>query len=157
MLCEPRPHAPRHQAPPRTPARVYFRDFILDPLLTEALHSPHLLLRSATYPLNAEDCGSSLTDKDGALGHQPARFSNDVDGDSITTCIEDDDQDIVVVKRVIDRTKVAWLLILLLITSPALGIGVGMCSHNADVGIAVSAGVFALASFVQGLVAWVQG
>ena len=49
------------------------------------------------------------------------------------------------------------MLILLLFFSPALGIGVGICSHDADVGIAVSAGVFAVASFVQGLVVWVQG
>ena len=73
------------------------------------------------------------------------------------TCIEPDDQEIIVIIRVSDRAKVAWLLIMLLFFSPTLGIGVGVCSHNADVGIAVSAGIFALASFVQGLVAWVQG
>lgn len=84
-------------------------------------------------------------------------MSNDLDRKSTITCIEHNDQEIIVVKRVIDRAKIAWLLILLLSFSPLLGIGVGICSHNADVGIAVSAGIFALASFVQGLVAWVQG
>ena len=49
------------------------------------------------------------------------------------------------------------MLILLLFLSPVLGLGAGICSRNAKVGFAVSASVFALASFVQGLVAWIQG
>ena len=103
---------------------------------------------------------SSPIDDDSTIGHQPAqpaRLSNDLDINSTITCIEHDNHEIIVVRRVIDRAKVAWLLILLLFFSPLLGIGVGFFSHNADVGIAVSAGIFALASFVQGLVAWVQG
>ena len=64
---------------------------------------------------------------------------------------------VVVIKRTIDKNKVAVLLALLLIISPTLGLVVGLCSHNAELGITVSAGVFALASFIQGLAAWVQG
>lgn len=158
--------------PPISPSPVYLQDFTLDPLLTEALHSPHLLLRSGTYPLDVDALRSlppdgnsilghqpahPLTDGNSTIGHQPARFSNDLDDKSTITYIEHEDHEIIVVRRVIDRAKVAWLLILLLFFSPILGIGVGIFSHNADVGIAVSAGVFALASFVQGLVAWVQG
>ena len=56
-----------------------------------------------------------------------------------------------------DKANVAWVLILLLIASPGLGIAIGLCSHSADVGVAASAGIFALASFIQGLVAWLQG
>lgn len=146
-----------HYGPPVPPSRVYVQGFTLDPLLTEALRNPHLLLRPTTYPLNVDAFGSSPADSNTTLGHKSAQFTNELDGNSTITCIEHDGQDIIVVRRVIDRAKVAWLLILLLFLSPALGIGVGICSHNADVGIAVSAGIFALASFVQGLVAWVQG
>ena len=47
----------------------------------------------------------------------------------------------------------------LVILSPdtAHEIAVGLCSHSADVGIAASAGIFALVSFIQGLIAWLQG
>lgn len=155
IQCGPQPRSRGNQGPPISPPRVYLQDFTLDPLLTEALHNPQLPLHPAAYSLNADYSGSSPADNDKALCHQP--FSNDVDSNSIITCIEHDGQEIIVVRSVIDRAKVAWLLILLLLFSPALGIGVGICSHNADVGIAVSAGVFALASFVQGLVAWIQG
>ena len=64
---------------------------------------------------------------------------------------------IIVIRRVIDKVKTARLLMVLLIISPGLGIAVGVCSHNAEVGIAVSAGFFALASFVQGVAASLQG
>lgn len=155
--CGPRPRSRGKQGPPISPSRVYLEDFTLDLLLTESLHNPHLLLRSASYPLNADYFGSATADNDKALGHQPAQSSNDVDDKSTSTCIELEGQEVIVVRRVIDRAKVAWLLILLLFFSPALGIGVGICSHNASVGIAVSAGIFALATFVQGLVTWIQG
>lgn len=61
---------------------------------------------------------------------------------------------VLVIRRVINKTKVAWLLIILLVLSPGLGLIVGLCTHKAEVGIAVSAGVFALAAFLQGLAAW---
>ena len=99
-----------------------------------------------TYPLDVDN-----------LGYETAHCSNALDSKSTRTCIEYNNQKVIVIKQVIDKAKVAWLLILLLFLSPVLGIGVGICSHNAEVGIAVSAGVFALASFVQGLVAWIQG
>lgn len=135
---DPQPCPSGNRAPPIPPPRLCLQDFTLDSLLTEALHNPQLLLRSESYPLNVTNIGSSSDDK------------------SSSTSIYCDEQ-VLVVRRVIDRSKVAWLLILLLFLSPVFGIGVGICSHNADVGIAVSAGMFALATFVQGLVAWVQG
>lgn len=185
--CGPRSNCPGLQGPRIPPSRVYLQDFALDPLLTEAFHNSHLLLRSAAYPLWVDSFGSSPAGNVERVGNSPARLSNDTDGRSTSACIEQDgpvdsksvgnciehdgpvdkkspstciehgSREVIVVRHIIDRTKVAWLLLLLLFFSPALGIGVGICSHNADVGIAVSAGVFALASFVQGLVAWIQG
>ena len=148
MYCGPRPCCAGHRGPP---FRIYLGDFTLDPLLTEALYNPHLVLRSVAYPLDIDNVGSLPVPNSKVSDHLNA------DDKTPSTCIEPGDQEIIVVRRVIDRAKVAWLLILLLFFSPTLGIGIGVCSHNADVGIAVSAGIFALASFVQGLVAWVQG
>ena len=103
--------------------------------------------------LSPQPTGTSI----GIDAKSASTYIERIDSISTTTCIEDLDQDIIVIKQIIDRTKVAWLLILLLLFSPALGIVVGVCSHNAEVGIAASAGIFALASFVQGLVAWIHG
>lgn len=63
-------------------------------------------------------------------------------------------QSVLVVGQVLDKTKVARLLVSLLIISPALGIFVGICTHRVEVGVAVSAAVFALIALVQALAAW---
>ena len=63
-------------------------------------------------------------------------------------------REVIVIRKILDKTKITTFLIFLLIISPALGLAVGMCAHKAEVGIAVSAGIFALASFLQGLAAW---
>ena len=154
MYCGPPPCCGRHCGPP---FRIYLGDFTLDPLLTEAFYNPHTLLRSVDYPLDIDNVGSLPGLNNKGFDHLPEPICSDANDKTSSTCIEPDDQEIIVIRRVIDRAKVAWLLILLLFFSPTLGVGVGVCSHNADVGIAVSAGIFALASFVQGLVAWVQG
>ena len=52
------------------------------------------------------------------------------------------------IRRVIDRAKVAVLLLLLLLFSAALMLVVGVYFDDAEFGIAVSVGVFTLASFV---------
>lgn len=104
------------------------------PLLTEAFHDPQLLYRESP----------SLAFGD----FRPTPYKK------VTDTLEG--HQVIVVRRIIDKFKIAWLLVSFLILSPCLGIVVGTCSHNADVGVAVSAGVFALASFVQGLIAWVQ-
>ena len=154
MYCGPRPCCAGHSGPP---FRIHLEDFTSDPLLTEALYNPHLFLCSVDYPLDIDNVGSlpGLNNKE--FDHLPEDICSGADDKTSRTCSEPDDQEIIVVRRVIDRAKVAWLLILLLFFSPTLGIVVGVCANNADVGIAVSAGIFALASFVQGLVAWVQG
>lgn len=150
-------HLPGHQGPPIPPPRVYLQDFTLDPLLTEALQDPHILFPPATYPLGVDKLRSSPSENDRVPGHRRPQYNTKGHCESGSTCVEQRSQDVIVIRRVIDRAKVAWLLFLLLLFSLALGLVVGVCSHDAKVGIAVSAGVFALASFVQGLVAWVHG
>jgi len=64
---------------------------------------------------------------------------------------------VIVIRKILDKAKIALLLIFMLIISPGLGLVAGFCTHKAEVGIAVSAGVFALASLLQGLAAWFHG
>lgn len=115
--------------------RACLQDFTYNSLLTEALHDPHIMFRKTIGHLNDVSSVMAATGLDESL----------------------EGRRIIVVQRVIDKVKISWILISLLVVSPRLGIVVGICSHNADVGIAVSAGVFALATFVQGLAAWIQG
>ena len=82
-----------------------------------------------------------------------------------STGIEDyQGQRIIVIRRVLDKFKIARLLILLLLISPALGTVVALFTHGAGVelaestavGVAVSAAIFALASFLQALATWLE-
>ena len=116
-------------------SRVYLCDFTKDILLTEAFHNPKVIFRSTNSGHE-----SSLLDICSIRAHEDLRG-----------------QEIIVVRQIVDKANVARVLILLLIASPGLGIAIGLCSHNADAGIAASAGIFALASFTQGLIAWLQG
>ncbi|KAL8801610.1 MAG: hypothetical protein Q9182_004340 [Xanthomendoza sp. 2 TL-2023] len=62
-----------------------------------------------------------------------------------------------VVYTVLDKEKIAWLFLFMSsILSPALGFIFGRSTQRAEVGVAVGAGVFALASFLQGLAAWLH-
>ena len=65
--------------------------------------------------------------------------------------------EVITIRHELDRCKVAWLLMLLLMLSPGLGLAVGWASQRADVGVGVSAAVFALASFLQGWFVWLDG
>ena len=65
-------------------------------------------------------------------------------------------QSVIVIDRELDKLKVVWLLSPLLVVSPGLGLVIGLRSHNAEVGLAVSAVIFALASCFQGVVAWLN-
>ena len=116
-------------------SRVYLCDFTKDIILTEAFNNPRIVFRSTDTGL--ERC---LLDTPSIRAHE------DLKG-----------HEIIVIRQIIDKANVARVLILLLIASPGLGIAIGLCSHSADVGIAASAGIFALASFIQGLIAWLQG
>lgn len=62
-----------------------------------------------------------------------------------------------VVSQVLDKAKVAWFLVLLLIISSPLGIIAGIRSHRVDVGFAVNTGVFVMVATLQSLAAWMLG
>lgn len=63
-------------------------------------------------------------------------------------------QNVIVFRCVLDKEKTTWLLMCLLIMSPVVGILVGLFSHQSEVGVAVGAAIFAVASFLQGLAVW---
>lgn len=116
-------------------ARVSLCDYHYDWQLTEAYYCPQTLKWDADHIVRND------------------RFSVK----PTSTHCDISRQDVIVITSVLDKTRIAWLLIFLLIISPSLGLIVGLLSHNAATGIAVSAGVFALASFLQGLAVWFQG
>lgn len=112
--------------------QVSIQDFKQDWLLTRAFQHPPLLSQCIDYPTRNHRFTTNPKVTESKLNQQ----------------------DVLVIRRIIDKTKVARLLIILLILSPGLGLIIGLCTHKAEVGIAVSAGVFALAAFLQGLAAW---
>lgn len=103
-------------------------------LLTEAFHNPKLLVRATHY----------IADK-----NQLA-----IEANSVNERLKG--QKVVIIRRVLHKRLIAWVLIVLLLISPGLGTAVGMCSHRLDVGVAVSAGIYALASFLLALAKWFQ-
>lgn len=105
-----------------------------DSILTEAFLDPKLMVHERTY---AQD---------------NKRFA--IAGSERRTHLIG--KEVILIRRVFDKRKIAWLLVSMLIVSPAIGTLVGTYSHRADVGVAVSAGIFALASFLQGLLAWLR-
>ncbi|KAL8768012.1 MAG: hypothetical protein Q9209_005683 [Squamulea sp. 1 TL-2023] len=62
----------------------------------------------------------------------------------------------IVIRLHLVKSKVVCLLCVLLITSPVVGVVIGLASHRADVGVAASTVLIALASLLQGLAAWFQ-
>lgn len=103
-------------------------------LLTEALQNPRILANELPF---ISKCESLLIE----TGNE---FHN-LGG-----------QEVLVIHTVADKQKIAWFLLLFLILSPVLGFLVGRLCHQAEVGVAVSAGIFALATFLQGLAAWLH-
>ena len=109
------------------------RGYKHDTLFTQALEQPALLSRQADY-----------------LSHH--------EGFTVVSTITRDlhGQSVIVINRELDKLKVLWLLSPLLVVSPGLGLVIGLRSHNAEVGLAVSAVIFALVSCFQGVVAWLN-
>ena len=103
-----------------------------DSLLTEAFHNPKLLFRETNYVADNYHLAIERSGADPKMEGQRVIF----------------------VRRVLHKTMIAWVLIILLLVSPGLGIAIGMLSHRLDVGVAVSAGIFALASFLLALAKW---
>ena len=112
--------------------QVSLRDYKQDWQLTEAFNNPRTHLENNTG-ITAK---TRFSIKPSAIGKELS------------------EQDAIIIRRTLDKSKVAWLLILLLVLSPGLGVVVGFCTHKAEVGLAMSAGIFALASFLQGLAEW---
>ena len=63
-------------------------------------------------------------------------------------------QRILVLVRRLDKMKAALAIVFLMAVSIPLGIVIGIRSHRIEVGIAVSAGILALGTLLQGVVAW---
>ena len=117
-----------------TGTTVELRDFEQYHLFTEAIRHPALLANELNFLM---EYGSLILSEsaglDGLVGQQ-----------------------VLVVYTTADKEKIAWLLLLALILSPTLGLIVGQFTQRAEVGVAVAAGVFACASFLQGLAAWIH-
>ena len=113
--------------------RVDLKSFDKCNLFSEAIRHPALLAKEP-----------SLLTKDGSLALGRPGGVHGVVG-----------QQVLVVYSTANKEKMAWLFLLALILSPALGLIVGLFTHRADVGVAVGAGAFACASFLQGLAAWI--
>lgn len=113
--------------------RVSLREYKHDTLFTQALGRPSLFSRQADY-----------------LSHH--------EGFTVVSTIPRDlyGQSVIVINKELDKLKVIWLLSPLLVVSPGLGLVIGLRSHNAEVGLAVSAMIFALVSCFQGVVAWLN-
>ncbi|KAL9025465.1 MAG: hypothetical protein Q9196_005718, partial [Gyalolechia fulgens] len=101
-------------------------------ILTEALRYPELLANESNFVLEHESLALQEKDEWRNLAGQQ----------------------VVVLYTVGDKEKITWLLLLMLVLSPALGVIVGHFSGKAEVGVGVGVGIFALASFLQGLAAW---
>ena len=103
-----------------------------DPLLSRAFHHPHLCAGESQFAQNYM-----------SFAVEPL---HDIQVR----------QEVLLIRRRSNKSMIAWLLVLLLSVSPAMGTLIGTYTRRADVGVAVSAGIFALASFLQGLAVWLQ-
>ncbi|KAL8868437.1 MAG: hypothetical protein Q9198_008178 [Flavoplaca austrocitrina] len=117
-----------------TGTRVELRDFEQYHLFSEAIRHPALLANEPDFLIEY-----------GSLSLRESDVLDELVG-----------QQVLVVYTTADKEKIAWLLLLAFILSPALGLIVGQFTQRAEVGVAVAAGVFACASFLQGLAAWIH-
>ena len=112
--------------------RVVLDSHERDLFLTEALRDPKLLRYNTTFLIYYNRFNVPLfRSLEGLVG-----------------------QKVLVVEQRLDKRKVAASLVVLLILSLLLGLLTGISLHRAEVGVAVTAAIFALTTFLQGLVAW---
>lgn len=130
--CSHRKVPTRQSARSHTNPIVHVQGYKQDWMLTEAFRNPTIFPYKLDYPVSYQHFGIGPDHDNTLSSHQSA----------------------IVIRKVLDKTKVVWLLALLLFISPGLGAVVGLLVKKAEVGIAVSAAVLALASLVQGLAAW---
>lgn len=62
----------------------------------------------------------------------------------------------IVIRSHLDKSSIVCCLCSLLVISPVVGIAIGLASHRADVGVAASTVLIAIASLLQGVAAWFQ-
>ena len=103
-----------------------------DSLLTEAFDNPKLLSQEVNYIADNYHLAVELDALQGKLDGQKA----------------------ILIRRVLHKAMIAWILVVLLLISPGLGTVIGIYSHRLDIGVAVSAGMFALVSFLLALAKW---
>ncbi|KAE9365600.1 hypothetical protein N431DRAFT_473644 [Stipitochalara longipes BDJ] len=60
----------------------------------------------------------------------------------------------IVMREVLSKTKLAFLLLALLVLGTMLGVIVGICTGRADIALAVAASSFACVTILQSLAAW---
>lgn len=65
-------------------------------------------------------------------------------------------QEVIVISRALAKVRIAALIILSSFLSLAIGICVGVASHQVDAGVAVGVGIFTLLALLQGLAAWFE-
>lgn len=114
--------------------RVNVKDCRDDSILTEAFLNPNVMIHERTYAQDNTQFSVAASERRMSLGGK----------------------EVILIRRVFDKRRIAWLLISMLVVSPAIGALVGGYSRRADVGVAVTAAIIALASFLQGLLAWLQ-
>ena len=113
-------------------SRVYLEDQHFDSFLTDAMDNPRLLHGDVC-------CLEAHSD----FLFRPDRAPHSYAG-----------QKVLVVGPSLDKSKVAGFLVLLLVVSPSLGVFIGIFTHRADVGVAVSGAVLALSALLQPLAMW---
>lgn len=118
-----------------------------DTLLTDAFHFPEILAQEHAYASRHRRFEIVPTGQAGSRELLGQKISGQ----------ELNDHEVLVIQRVIYKERVAWFLICLLVVSPACGYLIGAVSQQVEVGVGVSVGIFALASFLQGLAAWIHG
>ncbi len=111
--------------------RISLHGFGADGRLTEAFRNPAVLPNDTNRIINIE------------------RFAI-----RAPNSINLEGQNAIVIRKIFDKTKIAWFLGFLLMISPSVGLVVGLTTHNVGAGVTASVGVFALASCVQGLATW---
>lgn len=65
-------------------------------------------------------------------------------------------QEVIVISRALAKVRIAALVILWSFLSLAIGVCVGVASHQVDAGVGVGVGMFTLLALLQGLAAWFE-
>ena len=61
---------------------------------------------------------------------------------------------VLTVRRVLDKAKIARLVLLCAFIAPPTGLLVGVCTRNVEAGIGIWVGILALGAFILSFAAW---